>query len=109
MAGRKPKPPGPPWQILLEEMRSQGILIEEMRSQNRATIEAVVVTRESLEQRFDLLDRRLEQVDQESRARDADLALAIRAIQADLRGLASRVEVIPRLEERVTAIEKRLG
>ena len=68
----KKKEPEPPWQVILEEIRSQ----------NRATIEAVETNRESLEERmdqiqratearFDILEKALSHLDQESRSRDA--------------------------------------
>ena len=103
MPSRKP-PPEPPWQVILEDMRSH----------NRTTIEAVEATRIALEQRIDRLD-------QDSRARDAVLEAAIRDLRrgveqntadirensADIRGLAARVEELARLEARVSALERR--
>ena len=141
------KKPEPPWEVILEEIRSQ----------NRATIEAVEVNRETLERRFDHLEGRsdrLEQrqdhldasivrveksligrmddleraltarmdalekalagVDQESRSRDASLEVAVRELKVsvqqnsvDLRELATKVEALTRLEERVAALERR--
>jgi putative heme degradation protein len=103
---RPPKPPGPPWQIVLEEIRSQ----------NRATIEAVEAARVALEQRLDRLEH-------ETRTRDAALEMAIRelrldvrqvqgdvrVLQGDVRGLAARTEALGHLDERVTALEKRFA
>ncbi len=112
MASKK-KPSEPPWQILLEEMRSQ----------NRATIEAVEAARTALEQRIDRLEN-------ESRTRDATLEMAIRELrlsvkensadiqkngadirrlQGDVRDLSARVESLARIEERVAALEKRFA
>jgi hypothetical protein len=88
---------------------SQGLLLEDMRSQNRATIEAVEATRLALEQR-------IERIDQDARARDAMLEVAIRDLKVsvqqnslDLRDLGGRVESLSRIEERVAAIERRLS
>lgn len=99
MPTKKPKPPEPPWQVILEEIRSQ----------NRATIEAVEASRTALEQRIDRLEH-------ETRTRDAALEMAIRELrldvrqlQGDVRGLAAKVEALAHLEERVAAIEKRLA
>jgi hypothetical protein len=131
------KQPEPPWQVILEEIRSQ----------NRATIEAVEVNRETLERRtdqleetltarmddlgtgltarmddlergltarLDALEKALSRVDQESRSRDASLDVAIRELKVsvqqnsvDLRELATKVTAVTRLEERVAALERR--
>lgn len=103
--------PAPPWQAILEDMRSQ----------NRATIEAVAASRLALEQRIDRLDL-------ETRSRDTVLELAIRELRlsvqessmdirelktavqqnsADTRDLSGKVEALIRLEERVSALERR--
>jgi uncharacterized protein YoxC len=103
----------PPWETLLEGMRSQ----------NRATIESVEANRLALEQRIDRLER-------DTLQRDSDLAMAIRDLrstvqensakidthgaairdlQSDVRGLSARVESLARIEERVTALERRLA
>jgi cell division protein FtsB len=94
---------------LTVKVDSQTLLIEDMRSQNRATIEAVEASRQALEQRID-------RVDQDSRARDAVLELAIRELKVnvqqnsiDIRDLTGRVEALARIDERVTAIERRLS
>jgi hypothetical protein len=103
---QRSKSPEPPWQVILEEIRSQ----------NRATIEAVEASRTVLEQRIERLER-------ETSTRDAALEMAVRelrldvrqvqgdvkVLQGDVRGLATTVGAIARLEERVTAIEKRLA
>jgi hypothetical protein len=107
------KPPAPPWQVILEEIRSQ----------NRATIEAVEASRASLEHRIELLER-------DTNVRDATLEMAVRelrltvqqngidirglqgdvrGLQGDVRGLAAKVDALAHLEERVTALEKRLA
>ena len=122
----KKKQPEPPWQVILEEIRSQ----------NWATIEAVEVNREALERRtdqleetltarlddlergltarMDALEKALSRVDQESRSRDASLDVAIRELKVgvqqnsvDLRELATKVIAVTRLEERVAALERR--
>jgi SMC interacting uncharacterized protein involved in chromosome segregation len=126
MPTKRKKEPGPPWEVILEEIRSQ----------NRATIEAVEVNRETLERRMgdlngslttrmddleraltarlDGLEKALGRVDEESRARDASLEVAIRDLKVsvqqnsvDIRELAAKVEALSRLEERVAALERR--
>jgi hypothetical protein len=98
------KPAEPPWQVILEEIRSQ----------NRATIESVEASRAALEQRIERLER-------DTSARDGVLEMAvrelkvtvqqngidIRGLQGDVRGLAAKVDTLVQLEERVTALEKR--
>lgn len=126
MPTKRKKEPGPPWEVILEEIRSQ----------NRATIEAVEVNGETLERRMgdlngslttrmddleraltarlDGLEQALGRVDEESRARDASLEVAIRDLKVsvqqnsvDIRELAAKVEALTRLEERVAALERR--
>ena len=87
---------------------SQNLLLEVMRSQNRTTIEAVETARLALE-------HRIERLDQETRARDTLFELAIRDLKVnvqqnsvDIRDLAGKVEALSRLEERVSALERRL-
>jgi protein-disulfide isomerase-like protein with CxxC motif len=109
MGSRKP-PSAPQWQVILEEIRSE----------NRATLEAVLTFRTTLESGLD-------RVEQQSQARD-DLAFqAIRAIQRKLdehgtdiaqtrvdirentievRGLSQKVDAQNRIEDRVAALEK---
>jgi hypothetical protein len=117
--------PEPPWQV-----------IEEIRSQNRATIEAVELNRDTLERRIgdlngslttrmddleraltarlDGLEKVFSRMDGESRARDASLEVAIRDLKVsvqqngvDIRDLATKLEALSRLEERVAALERR--
>lgn len=85
-----PSSSGPAWQVILEEIKSQ----------NRSTIEAVESSRAVLEQRIDRLD-------QESRARDGTLELAIRQLRADVRRIEGKVDRLAPLEERVAALERR--
>jgi hypothetical protein len=66
MASRKSFSGGP-WQVIVEEMRSQ----------NRATLEAIMGCRASIEGRLDRIER-------EWRDRDAALALAIADFRRDL-------------------------
>ena len=88
-----------PWQVILEEIRSQ----------NRATIEAVGASREAAEQRFESLEQRIDRLDHETRSRDAALEMAIRELRLDVRQVQGDMKVLAKLEERVTAIEKRLA
>ena len=64
--------------------------------------------------RFDALEAALQRIDQESRSRDASLELAVRELKVsvqqnsvDIRDLAGKVEAVSRLEERVSALERR--
>jgi chromosome segregation ATPase len=64
--------------------------------------------------RFAALEAALHRLDQESRSRDASLELAIRDLKVsvqqnsvDIRELAGKVEALSRLEERVSALERR--
>ena len=64
--------------------------------------------------RFDALEAALQRIDQESRSRDASLELAVRDLKVsvqqnsvDIRDLAGKVEALSRLEERVSALERR--
>ena len=69
------KKPEPPWQVILEEIRSQ----------NRATIEAVEVNRESLEQQ-------IEQLRRETGARLENIELAIGASREAIEGNRAAIE-----------------
>ena len=114
------KAAAPSWQVILEEMRSQ----------NRATIEAVEASRTAIEKRIDRLAH-------DTSTRDAAMEMAIRELridvrqlqgnvsqlqgnvsqlqgdvrqlQGDVRGLAGKVDALAHLDERVTALEKRLA
>jgi hypothetical protein len=99
------------------------VLLEDMRSQNRATIEAVVAARLALEER-------IERLEAATQSRDALIELAVRDLKVsvqqngvdirdlragvqqngiDTRELAGKVEALARLEERVSALERRLA
>jgi hypothetical protein len=122
--GSRRSPSAPQWQVILEEIRSE----------NRATLEAVMTFRTTL-------DAGLDRVEQQGQARD-DLAFsAIRAIQRkldehsmdltdlkqlvtqhgtdiaqirvdlrentiEIRGLSQKVDALNRIEDRVAALEK---
>ena len=101
------------------------VLFEDIRSQNRATIEAVEVSRLASDMNFQRLEQEvrsrlldveaaLRRIDAESRARDGSLELAVRDIKSsvqqnsvDLRELSGRLEALSRLEARVAALERR--
>ena len=87
-------------QEVLAEMRAHGVILEEIRSQNRATIEALQATREALETKID-------QVDRNSQARDVVLEAAVRQNSKDIRILATRVDALGPLDQRVSALERR--
>jgi hypothetical protein len=86
----KPTPKAPSWQIILEEIRSQ----------NRATIEATLAAVASL---------RAEQSQhaKDAAIRDANLELAVKGLQLEVRRLAATVETLADLPGRVAALEKR--
>lgn len=94
---KRTTPPEPPWQVILEEMRSQ----------NRATIEAVEVSRVKLERGLEQLreqtNARLEVLEAGVRQNSTD----IRHLQADVREVAGKVDALTRIEERVAALERR--
>jgi methylthioribose-1-phosphate isomerase len=104
-----------------EQLRGHGVLLEDIRSQNRATIEALQVTRDALEEKID-------QVDRNSQARDAVLEAAVRQNSKDIhknsedirqngvdilknsddiRLLTTRVDALGPLDQRVSALERR--
>lgn len=98
MPTRKRTPPQePPWQVILEEIRSQ----------NRATIEAVEASRGKLERGLDQLreqtNARLEVLEAGVRQNSTD----VRHLQADVREVAGKVDTLTRIEERVGALERR--
>jgi chromosome segregation ATPase len=64
--------------------------------------------------RFASLEAALQRIDQESRSRDASLEVALRDLKVsvqqnsvDMRDLAGKVEALSRLEDRVSALERR--
>jgi hypothetical protein len=64
--------------------------------------------------RFAALEAALQRIDQESRARDQSLEVAVRDLKVsvqqnsvDIRDLAGKVEALSRLEDRVSALERR--
>jgi chromosome segregation ATPase len=93
------------------------------------SLEARFVAREEVvDRRLSLIEAALERIDRESRARDAAFEVAIRELRvsvqeigaevhelrtkvqensAAIRDLSARLEALSRLEERVTALEKR--
>jgi len=88
-------------------MRGHGVILEDIRSQNRATMEALQATRAALEEKID-------QVDRNSQARDAVLEAAVRQNSKDIRTnsddirvLATRVDALGPLDQRVSALERR--
>jgi hypothetical protein len=97
MPTKKRTAPEPPWQVILEEMRSQ----------NRATIEAVEASRVKLERGLEQLreqtNARLEVLEAGVRQNSTD----IRHLQGDVREVAGKVDTLTRIEERVAALERR--
>lgn len=110
MPSKKPSPkapePAPPWQLILEEMRSQ----------NRATIEAVEASRTTLERELHQMreqtNARLEVLEAGVRQNGTDtrhLQGDVKQLQSEVRGLAGKLERVAHLEERVGALERRRG
>jgi len=89
----------PPWQVILEEIRSQ----------SRGTIKAVEASRAALEQRIERLERDTSSRFQGLEMAVRELRLDVRQLQADMRSLDAKVDALSRLEERVTALEKRMA
>lgn len=78
MATRKRTPPSePPWQVILEDIRSQ----------NRATIEAVEASRVEMNARFD-------HEHEEADARFTVVEAALRVVASDVRDLKTDVQVL---------------
>jgi hypothetical protein len=89
----KKKEPEPPWQVILEEIRSQ----------NRATIEAVEVSRESLEQQIGELRH-------ETGVRFETLERAVGGLQEGIAGNREKIEQVEQtLAARMDLLEKALG
>ena len=129
------KKPGPPWQIIVEEIHSQ----------NRATIEAVEANRESLERqtdhfrretgvrfetleaavkgnreaieqvdrtvtaRMDALEKALSQMDQESRSRDASLDVAVRELKIGVQQSSVDLRDLATKVSALTRLEERVA
>jgi hypothetical protein len=94
-------------QGLAVKVDSQGLLLDQLQDQNRLTIEAIENTRAALEQR-------IERLDHDSRARDGLLEVAVRELRVtlqqttlDVRDLSGKVDRLARLDERVSALERR--
>lgn len=81
------KKPAPRWMVIFEEIRLQG----------RATLEAVATMHETLEQRIDRLD-------EESRLRDASLALAIRDLTVEVQQATAEIRDLTRTPSSVRLI-----
>ncbi|MET0555825.1 MAG: hypothetical protein ABW221_22490 [Vicinamibacteria bacterium] len=98
-----PLPPEPPWQVILEDIRSQ----------NRATLEAVesfegryardrTEDRARTDGRFDVIEGVLREHSRDIREIKADVG----AIKADLRRLDGKVDHLSALEPRVAGLER---
>ena len=91
----------------LSSLESVLVLLEDIRSQNRATIEAVQATRAELK-------RDLQQSEERTNDRFKLLNLAVRQNSTDIRQnsediiqINARLDLFERLEDRVTALERR--
>ena len=115
---RRTHPPEPPWQVILEDMRSQ----------NRATIEAVEASRVEMNARFDhqheQRDARFTVVEAAIRAVASDVAVLktdvavlktdvtvlktdVASLKTNLGRVEDKVDGLSPLEARVTALERR--
>ena len=115
---------------VLSGVRGNGVLIEEMRAQNRATIEAVEASRVVLESKIDSLAREtgghltvlqaaVRQNSRDIKKNGADIRRNsadirknsddIRKNSDDIRVLTERVDTLGPLDQRVSAIERRLA
>ena len=105
-----------------EETRSRFTVVETAIQSTNRTVAALdrkfeLRFEQSDEQnrlRFAALEAALQRIDQESRSRDASLELAVRDVKVavqqnsvDIRDLTGKVEALSRLEERVSALERR--
>jgi chromosome segregation ATPase len=113
MPSRKP-PSSPAWQVILEDIRSQ----------SRATMEAVVTTRQVLEQRIDglqedtrsrfsQLEAAMQRIGDDSRARDAALGQRIDSLSEQTTSrfeeMDSRFEQMDSRLSRLESAVQRLG
>jgi hypothetical protein len=100
---------------VLAAVQNNGVILEEMRAQNRATIEAVQVNRVVLEEkidslardtgaRFDVLEAAVRQNSRDIRKNSDD----IRKNSDDIRILTERVDALGPLDQRVSALERRI-
>ncbi len=92
----------PPWQVILEEIRSQ----------NRATIEAVEVNREVLERRFDQLEERSDRIEMRQDHLDASILRVEKSLTGRMddleEGLTGRMDALESgLTARMDALERR--
>ena len=102
---------------------ANGVLLEEMRAHSRATIEAVEANRATLEGKIDALAREtggrltvleaaVRQNSRDIKKNGADIrknSADIRKNSADIRVLTERVDTLGPLDQRVSAIERRLA
>lgn len=107
---RRTKPPEPPWQVLLEDIRSQ----------NRATLEAVEASRaemsarfdrehEAVDARFTVVEGALRSVAADVRVLKSDVAVLktdVATLKTDMRRVEGKVDGLAPLEARVTALER---
>jgi len=108
-----PLPPGPPWQVILEDIRSQ----------NRATLEAVesfegryardrAEDRAHTDGRFDVIEGLLSEHSRDFREIKADLAVIktdLAEIRTNVRRVDGNVDHLSVLEPRVAALERSGG
>jgi hypothetical protein len=106
MPKKTPRPPEPPWKVILEDIRSQ----------NRATLEAVesfegryardrARDRARTDGRFDVIENVLREHSRDIREIKTDVA----AIKTDLRRVDGKVDHLSALEPRVVALERSGG
>jgi hypothetical protein len=110
MPKKTPLPPEPPWQVILEDIRSQ----------NRATLEAVesfegryardrAEDRARTDGRFDVIEDVLREHSRDIREIKADVAVLktdVAVLKADLRRVDGKIDHLSALEPRVAALER---
>lgn len=121
--------PEPSWLVILEDIRSQNRSTLEAVEASRVAIDTRIDRFEQkTEARFTVVDAALQsnargivglesalrRVDDESRSRDASLEMAIRELKVgvhqnsvDIKELTGNVAALARLEDRVSALERR--
>ena len=109
------KPPTDPdagaWRVILEDVRAQFTVFgDALNAGLRQVNQKIDAFREETNSRFETLEAAVRQNGADIRQNSADIkqnSADIRQNSADIRGLTSRVEKLERIEERVTALERR--
>jgi hypothetical protein len=109
---------GPAWQAILEDIRSQNRTTLEASTEDRTDI--AELKRLGLEDRTDIAELKrlvqerrvdiaeLKQIGLQHDVEIRDLKVDVQENTVELRALAAKVDALNRLDERVTALEKRI-